>query len=185
MKKSPAQTIVESHGAQRDPDLPTFLELSAALTGFSEVELEGTGMLDEYFYTLMKEQDHEGVRAFLKKAGDILDGKRNVKAAIKAAFMDPPPGLTDPNPPFDVMPHQALARRIILLWYTGVWTTMNWKETKSQDQRTSIVSARAYEEGLIWMVAQTHPAGAKQPGYGSWSRPPLGADQSRDKHGKH
>ena len=38
---------------------------------------------------------------------------------------------------------------------------------------TRIISAEAYMEGLLWRAAGTHPQGAKQPGYGSWSFPPV------------
>jgi hypothetical protein len=165
----------DSRRVVTDPDLPVFRAISSLLTGFSETDLEGTGMLDEYYRVLMKEEDHEGVRAFLIKAEEIvkLGPGAQAKAAIQQAFIDLPETASQPNPPFDEMSYQGLAQRIILLWYTGNWTTMNWKDTRSQQDRTAIVSARAYQEGLIWVTAETHPAGAKQPGFGSWSKPPV------------
>jgi len=157
-----------------DPGLPVFRAISSHLTGYSEVELEGTGMLTDYFVTLMKEQDHEGLRQFLLTADEILKLRpvEAIEAAIKSNFIKLPDTASRPNTPFDEMSYQGLAQRITILWYTGVWTTMNWLGKKSQQDRTAIISARAYQQGLIWLTAETHPAGAKQPGYGSWSLKP-------------
>jgi hypothetical protein len=128
----------------------------------------------DYFATLMKEQDHEGVRRFLLKAEEILGLRQDeaIEAAIKRNFIELPATASRPNTPFDEMNYQGLAQRITILWYTGVWTTMNWLGKKSQQDRTAIISAQAYAQGLIWLTAKTHPAGAKQPGYGSWSLMP-------------
>jgi hypothetical protein len=157
---------------QIDSDLPVFLRLSAELTGFSQEDLQATGMLGTYYYVLMKEQDQDGIRSFFQKAQEVLAGG-NVKANIQVAFIDPPPTAPKPDAPFDQLQFEGLAQRIILLWYTGVWTTMNWKDRLTQSARTAMVSAEAYQEGLIWTAANTHPAGAKQPGFASWSRKPL------------
>ncbi|MGA8027534.1 MAG: hypothetical protein WB992_10325, partial [Bryobacteraceae bacterium] len=158
------------HPEDIDPDLPVFLSLSYLLTGFDEVELQGTGMLETYYCVLMKEDDQEGVRGFLKKAREILNSA-NPHQEIKKTLIEPPVAANASR--FDQMPYQGLAQRIILLWYTGIWTTMNWSDKKSQQERTAMVSAEAYKEGLIWAAAETHPAGAKQPGYNSWSQPPV------------
>ena len=156
-----------------DSDLPVFLKISARLTGFSEAELEGTGMVIDYYSTLMKEEDHEGVRAFLQKADEVLKKREVTDQEIQRVLMQPSIATSQLDPPFDQMIYEGLARRIILLWYTGVWTTMNWLEQKSEQERTAVVSARAYEQSLIWVTAETHPAGAKEPGFASWSRPPV------------
>jgi hypothetical protein len=142
-----------------DPDLPTFLSLSSKLTGYSEDDLQQTGMLETYYSMLMKDEDQDGMRAFLKQARQVLESG-DVHAEIKATFIDP-------------APNDGLAQRIILMWYTGIWTTMNQKDVKPQQARTAMISAQTYQEGLIWATADTHPAGAKQPGYGSWSRVPI------------
>jgi hypothetical protein len=166
------KTTTEPSLTQIDPDLPMFLKLSAKLTGYSEEELQGTGMLETYYCVLMKEQDQDGIRTFLEKARHVLESS-DVEAEIKTAFIDIPDTATRPQTPYDQMQYDGLAPRIILMWYTGIWTTMNWKDRMSQQERTAMVSAEAYEEGLIWPAAETHPAGAKQPGYGSWETPPL------------
>jgi hypothetical protein len=170
---STIQSIIKLRPNSTDADLSLFLTLSSELVGYPEVELEGIGMLEEYYFTLMKEQDQDGIRLFFEKARQILKGGNDRHREIKKAFIDLPDTTTGPDIPFDEMRYQGLAPRIILLWYSGVWTTMNWKDQKSQQERTAIVSSRAYEQGLIWVTAQTHPAGAKEPGYNSWSNPPL------------
>jgi hypothetical protein len=65
-----------------------------------------------------------------------------------------------------------IAKNIIRLWYLGTW---------QKDKSTIVVSAKAYQEGLIWKVMHTHPPGAKQPGFGSWSDLPLSRAPELDK----
>lgn len=167
-----ANFISASSLVQIDPDLPVFLQLSVELTGFSGEDLQGTGMLASYYNVLMKEQDQDAIRTFFEKARMVL-ASRDKPAEIKAAFIDTPATAPQPGTTYDQMLFEGLAQRIILLWYTGIWTTMNRKETMTQQERTAMVSAEAYEEGLIWTAAKTHPAGAKQPGFASWSNKPL------------
>lgn len=138
----------------------TFLELSVVLTGFSENELLATGMHETYYYTIMKEPDPDNVRTFFNDARAVLDkygsDEEELFQAVNSKFMPETAYL-------------GLARRIVLLWYTGIWTSV-----QVVTQRTSqMVSPEAFVQGLIWAAAQTHPAGAKQPGYGSWENPPL------------
>jgi hypothetical protein len=158
-----------------DAGLSTFRALSSHLTGFAEDDLEGTGMVNDYYRVLMQEQDHEGVRAFLSEAESILKLKSDMQihAELKRVFVESPVAAQQPDPPFDQLSYQGLAQRIILLWYTGIWTTMNGRDTQSQQERTALVSSPAYLEGLIWGTADTHPAGGKQPGFGSWSMRPF------------
>ena len=56
------------------------------------------------------------------------------------------------------------------------------KFTQTGEQRTAfnefgrdidrIVSPQAYQEALAWVSVGVNPPGAKQPGFGSWARPP-------------
>jgi hypothetical protein len=155
-----------------DPDLPVFLDLSSKLTGYSEDELEQTGMVETYYCMLMKEEDQDGIRAFFQKAKQVLSST-DVHAEIGATFIGLPNGAAGRETPFDQMPYEGLAQRINLMWYTGIWTTMNQKDVKPESERTAMISAETYKEGLIWATARTHPAGAKQPGYASWSELPV------------
>ena len=60
-----------------------------------------------------------------------------------------------------------LSRNIIKLWYRGDWPD------GAARFGTAFTSAQAYREGLLWKAMRTHPSGAKQSGFGSWSRPPA------------
>ena len=55
--------------------------------------------------------------------------------------------------------YNGLAKNIITMWYMG-----NWMNT--------VINPQSYVQGLIWGVAETHPPGAKQPGYASWASAP-------------
>ena len=164
-----------------EPGFSTFLKISAVLTGFSQEDLIEMGMHESYYFTIMKEQDQDVVRSFFQRAKEILEGNSpEIGKKIRADFIPKQkikPGK--PAPPLDTLPFQGLAQRIILLWYTGNWTTMNGLEKELEEKkrneggRTAAVSAEAYKSGLIWTVAETHPAGARHPGFQSWSVKPF------------
>jgi hypothetical protein len=144
-------------------DYQTFLDISVHLTGFNKNELLATGMPETYYYTIMKETDQDNVRAFFKQAKDLIDkygsGDNELNKQISQHLLP-------------VENFLELGRRIILLWYTGIWTSIvitNGKPISS----SNMISSASYSEGLIWVAAETHPAGAKQPGYASWGLPPL------------
>ncbi len=132
-------------------DKALFLLISTHLTGFNEAELLGTGMLDTYYDSIVKNTTPSDLRYFFEKAGDILaTGKKNKTLLYEsiAVYLMP------------LSAYDGLGQNIIMLWYTG-----NWNNTP--------VSGQAYKQGLVWDAAEAHPPGAKQPGYGSWSMPPL------------
>jgi hypothetical protein len=141
-----------------------FLGLSAALTGFAVYDLQGTGVAGEYLGTLR--------RIVPQAAGELLDAWREierttppegVEEAVGARIMDDP--MLGP-----------VAQNVITLWYTGIWPPMPdaWRYAygASPADVNHVVSALAYQEGLMWKAAGTHPMGAKQPGYGTWALPP-------------
>lgn len=141
----------------------TFLDISVLLTGFRKNELLATGMPETYYYTIMKEPDQDNVRLFFNEAQQIMNEHRNHEDRLHSAIAQ------------QLIPTEKyleLAKRIILLWYTGIWTKVVLVE--GQPVKSSfMISGKSYAEGLIWAAAETHPAGAKQPGYGSWALPPL------------
>ena len=140
-----------------------FIAISVFLTGFDSAELRGTGMGQTYFEVILLNSDPDDVRDFFEAVQPILapgQSKHRIEQAIAADLM-----------PVDS--YRALARSIVVLWYTG-----NWAGTP--------VSSEAYKQGLMWAAAETHPAGAKQPGYGSWASAPISikTKQSGTKHGQ-
>ena len=130
-----------------------FLKISVHLTGFSEIELRSTGMVEKYFDIVTKKEDPINVKSFFAEVRLVIDTKpaSQITTAIGTRLV--------PDSKY-----YGLAKRIILLWYTGIWTTAG---------KSEMVNSDAFVEGLIWKAAETHPAGAKQPGYDSWTRPPL------------
>jgi hypothetical protein len=127
-----------------------FLDISVCLTGFSEMELLGTGMLETYFNVMMNKNSIAVVESFLAKSEKILAKNKGSKEKLNDEILH------------KLMPdslYNGLAKNIISMWYMGNW--MN-----------DVISPQSYVQGLIWTVAETHPPGAKQPGYASWSMAP-------------
>ncbi|MFC9704924.1 hypothetical protein ACFTWD_29995 [Streptomyces sp. NPDC056943] len=130
-----------------------FVELSSALSGFSVAELEKTGMAGAYA---------EFVAARVGAAPC---------RALRTALADVPPTPEPAGPVVGEFPELlaeeplALARSLTHLWYTGCWP----------GPPPTVVSARAYAEGLVWRALGGHAPGTGRPGFGSWSLPPEGA----------
>jgi len=141
--------------------VPTFLAISAWLTGFEQVELQGTGMVDTYYQTVIAKNSAADVAYFFAEAAAILaetaGDEAQTLAQIKSRLI--------PDSCYN-----SLAKNIILMWYTGEWYT------QTDDPSTissSQINGESYVQGLMWTAAETHPPGAKQPGYGSWAEPPI------------
>ncbi|OCX50491.1 hypothetical protein BEL04_22185 [Mucilaginibacter sp. PPCGB 2223] len=140
-----------------------FLEISALLTGFNKAELQGTGMVATYYNTVANipqdpnYSDQElaaneaNVGFFFEEVNSILKENKKDESKLQQAIA----GRLMP-----LSAYNGLAQSIITLWYTGSWGA-------------NVVNAQAYIQGLMWDTAEAHPPGAKQPGFGSWSFPPL------------
>lgn len=128
-----------------------FLELSVLLTGFSHSELQGTGMVDTYYSTLVAKTESSQLGLFFDKVREILSMKAADQLVAISAHLMPDSA------------YHGLAKQIILMWYEGLWTDSGV---------TTMISAESYIQGLMWTAAKTHPSGAKQPGFGSWSNLP-------------
>lgn len=147
---------------QTNSQLDTFLTISAWLTGFEEIELSGTGMVDTYFRTVIENNEASDVAYFFIEAAAILHetaGDENATVVQIRARLIPDSC------------YNSLAKNIILMWYTGEWYT----QTDDPGTITSTqINGESYVQGLMWTAAETHPPGAKQPGYGSWAETPIG-----------
>ena len=152
-----------------------FLELSATLTGFDRIELEGTGLADTYYNKVRR---IVGGRIFGRllvcwhqlhdEAGDDeCRLNKNLKEQILDSAL-----LGD------------VARNIITLWYVGNWNQLPlaWRQHygASADDRTHVVSPAAFREGLVWRAIDAHPPTAKALGFGTWAFPPQGAEPLDD-----
>lgn len=129
----------------------TFLTISTYLTGYSEVELLGTGLLETYFNVFIEKFSPETLHYFFTEVDEILlesaDDEDKINAAIATRLI--------PDSAYD-----GIGKNIILVWYTGNWGS-------------DVISKQSYQQGLMWDAAEAHPPGAKQPGYGSWSSLPI------------
>lgn len=146
----------------RDETLDTFLELSAALTGFATVRLRGTGQAEAYLATLTEVVGEATVEALLgvwRKVAAAAEVDRALRLEI----------LSDDR----IGP---VARNIIKMWYVGTWYALptDWREAyaATDRDRTFVVSPEAYTEGLLWPAIGANPSGAKPLGYGMWATPP-------------
>jgi hypothetical protein len=136
-----------------------FLAISVRLTGFEAVELEGTGMTQTYFDTLSNNTAPDVLALFFEDAAAILALQDDdaINAAIRSRLM--------PDSSY-----AATAKVIILMLYTGEWYT---GIGESANVASTQIDGPSYVQGLMWEAAETHPPGAKQPGYGSWAEPPI------------
>jgi len=145
-----------------DHDLALFLDLSAHLTGFDVVELQGTGMAETYLNAAAMGIPKEW-RAFLDRAAMVLregggDAARTHALIARELF---------PKALFG-----GLAQNITFMWYSGQWAPT--VDASGADLATvTNISAQAYVQGLMWTAAHAHPPGAKQPGFASWAQLPV------------
>jgi hypothetical protein len=147
--------------------LERFRSLSVELTGFNGTELDGTGMLREHYGVLTSIVGEPITARLLSRWADIVvqsGGNPSKLAALLQSVV-----LADPT-------LGPVARNLAVLWYLGQWNQMPvaWRTLHGANARdlTHVVSAEGYIEGLVWPAIHSHPQGAKQPGYGSWSLPP-------------
>ncbi|WP_448701905.1 hypothetical protein ACFGVR_06515 [Mucilaginibacter sp. AW1-3] len=145
-----------------DNRVELFLKISALLTGFNKAELQGTGMVAVYCDCVSNTPQNpnysdEDLKAntanadfFFAEVSSIFKTSKNEAEILQAIASRLMP----------VSAYNALAQSIINLWYTGNWGA-------------NVVAAQSYIQGLMWDTAEAHPPGAKQPGFGSWSLPPL------------
>jgi hypothetical protein len=144
-----------------------FLAMSAELTAFSTVDLQGTGQAEAYLALVVRVVGE-----------DLLD---EVLGAYEHAVRAAGPGRDELTWLLkrDLFSNEKLgpiARNIIKLWYVGVWYELpaEWVETFGalEHDGTFTASAAAYAVGLLWFAIGAHPPGARAPGYGSWVEPP-------------
>ncbi|MGO4291256.1 hypothetical protein [Chitinophaga sp. RAB17] len=129
-------------------DTKTFLSISVYLTGYDEMTLLGTGMLESYYNVMIHENSIDLVSAFLATSTKILAvNSPDIDHEIEQLLMNN-------------VKLSGLTKNIIMMWYTGNWNN-------------NVISAQSYIQGLVWKAADTHPPGAKQPGYASWQNPPI------------
>jgi hypothetical protein len=137
----------------------TLLGLSVLLTGFSRVELLGTGMADQLVSTLDATLPPGVLDELLDVYRQLPQGGEPGAAIESAILADSKLG--------------PVARNLILAWYCGTWTPLpeTWRTAYgvSALDTNRVLSPEAYQAGLQWAAAGAHPPGARQQGYGAWS----------------
>lgn len=120
-----------------------FLDLSAALTGFSKFDLHGTGQVEAYFSTVEENIGQEIFQELLQ----TFHTNQSVSEILESAKFG------------------AIARNITKLWFVATWYSLS-------DDEDFIVSPQAYPEGLLWRAIGANPPAAKAPGYATWAEEP-------------
>ncbi|MBE1536697.1 hypothetical protein [Actinomadura algeriensis] len=138
-------------------DAREFVRLCVPLTGFAEFDLYGTGMAQLYLDTARAQVGEKHFAEFL----DVWKVAYEAGAGVE---------ILSPT-------QLETARAVTYLWYTGAWPRMapaaHADLRREMANAEFVVAPEAYVEGLVWRTFHGHPAGAKPPGYGTWSvRPP-------------
>jgi hypothetical protein len=146
----------------------SFVALSAALTGFREVDLWGTGQVQAYYDELVATVGDPIVARLLAKGEEAL---RSIDPETELRLL-----VLDDD---DLGP---VARNLIVVWYLGQWDPLprEWRNRNGASPLdiSRVISADAYVAGLVWPAINAHPMGAKPGGYGSWATPPSEARES-------
>ncbi|NEO99630.1 MAG: hypothetical protein F6K58_13320 [Symploca sp. SIO2E9] len=151
----------------RDYTLKNFVNLSAILTGYSSDRImpaiDPIGLAKQYLDYLQNEQtdvDESLINQLFTTFIGIADQPRI--SPEKLAQEVGKKILKDA----DVGP---IARRIIRLWYLGVWYK---NEPPKSFEDGTVISMNAYIRGLSWDAIQAHPMGYSEMRYGYWANPP-------------
>lgn len=134
-----------------------FILFSSKLTAFNQSKLYGTGQASVYFQTVLE------IVGFKYLCG-MLDF---------ASAQSPCKVLEDEC-------YGAIAKSTLKLWLTGIWNPLPsyWHEKFGALPLDiqKVVSEHAFASGLVWEIFYGHPPAHKQPGFGSWSVPPVKND---------
>jgi hypothetical protein len=153
-----------------DPEMTAFLNLSAALTGVAKARLapdtDPINIRREYF-DWVKKNEPVAFKALLEVAKGMTFTAGD-DGIVKQADVDRLVlAIKDDT--------KYLARSIVLMWYLGSWykpdELMKLTGTQGFISHT-VISSKAYTQGWLWRVAQTHPMGYSEMQFGYWTRDP-------------
>jgi len=152
-----------------------FLKLSSELTGYSTVDLEGTGLV-KLFADLVENEIRPKVTEFLyDSARYVFNHKTEEERELAMQiYIIASPTLW------------PVCKAIITLWYRGQWTSMPpvWFKyyagvepgANIEPGKTYVPSAAAYTQQLGYRAAGAHPPGAHPTGFASWGIDPVFGD---------
>jgi hypothetical protein len=148
-------------------DMNNFVGLCVVLTGASQ------NVISPGFDTLnIKQQVYAAAQADNSQALAVLLDRY---AALSAAGASPAEIIAEIMQPKE-LPTARLARSIILAWYSGAWYA-SAELYAAQQPTPQVLSAVAYEQGLMWKVAQAHAMGSADYPFGYWNSPPPALSQ--------
>jgi hypothetical protein len=146
-------------------DMTDFVKLSAVLTGIMEGKLapaaDPIDIKRDYFKLVSEKRPAE-----FDKLLNIVRDNRNAPAQEIIDKVQ-----SDPDSKF-------LARSIVLMWYLGAWYDPDDLKMLAEPPPSPpevshrVISAKAYTQGWVWRVAQTHPMGSSDMQFGYWQRKP-------------
>ena len=144
-----------------DQQMTNFVGLSAVLTGFAATiiapSIDPINIKAEYY---AKFQAELGNSLFFQILSDFetLNSQGKSDQEIGNAMLDESNGAE----------YVMSCRRLIFLWYSGAWATVDGDTTTSE-----MLSAKSYTQGLAWQVMQSHPMGDSNYRYGYWASEPA------------
>ncbi|HLO83324.1 MAG TPA: hypothetical protein VK166_20315 [Chitinophagaceae bacterium] len=162
----------------------TFLNLSSELTGYSPIELEGTGLVDLYFDLVCKDLGNDVPGILFTTAEKVLKLTGEARAHAMSVEITASTLLW------------PVCQSLVTLWYMGQWTRMSafWYQYVAgfpappsspvpniAPGGTFVPSADAYTEQLSYRAAGAHPPGAHPTGFGGWGLVPVFGDFITDK----
>jgi hypothetical protein len=173
----PAHADIANPNSSRD--MMAFLVLSAALTGIKLIRLapefdqqnkpdilDADPGVDPFnikkdYFNWINANDAPTFERLLQMAKDHRQSAADIITAVNASEDT-----------------KFLARSIVLLWYLGSWyQPADLKSNSTPGARnlilSQVVSATAYTQGLVWLIAQAHPMGYSNLQFGYWSREPV------------
>lgn len=171
-ESSPAGPSAQGAGDAAD----AFLEVSECLTGFGRVELLAAGMAGSYEAELKKVYGDEVVTRLLREVRAVIaeaDGdEAKLEASMLARVFNDDSVLCAP------------AKNLAQMWYLGTLIDYTDPTPTVVFKRTTVVSAEAYQQSLVLRDNGSHPAGARQPGFGSWALGPPAAPPAPTSKGR-
>lgn len=155
-----------------DPDVTSFSRLSSVLTGFALTRiapaLDPIGLPSLFYAFIVQGQPGQPMQPLLAAYNAIDQQTGGVPG-------QQPPPTQAPLVQARILDDATLgplARRIIRLWYLGVWYDTE-PPTPAAFPTGQVVSMEAYVGGLAWDAIQAHPMGYSEMHYGYWSTVPV------------
>ena len=143
-----------------------FLQLASALTGVSADKIRRANQRASYlshFQELAgKDQQGTPLADIFIKVFMTLTERHDPETAIALISS----GDLD-NLPSDQLQFSSIAQSLCFFLLTG-----QWQDLADPKSTPVIPTSAAYTEGLVWLMAQTHPVGYSRMAAGSWKEPP-------------